>query len=461
MARRRTFTVLAALTAGTLALGVAAAVTAYATTDPRGRSQRQGDVTVQAGAVRPKLVINQDFPDPDVQKVGTTYYAYATNSGRNLPWATAPAPDGPWTVQGTDALPTLGAWAQPGRTWAPDVSRRSDGQFLLYYTAWHRASGRQCIGAALATAPGGPFTPVGTQPLVCTLNDGGSIDASSFVDTDGTRYLLYKNDGNAIGVTTWIWLQKVAADGIGFIGGAVRLMRNDRPDEAGIIEAPVLTKVSGRYVLFYAAGPYWTDQYGTSYGVATSITGPYSKAYRFLMTTASLDGSVNGPGGADVLRDAGGDRIFFHGHLAGGGRGLYVADLGWANGYPVVRGSRVRYEGERGALNHCVVRTGAAGASQGAVVAYIDYADSWVDITVFAPTAGGYSTYVGYANGSPATATHRVSVNGVATGSVSYPVTGWDNWRQSRIDVSLAAGWNTIRFQHETWYAELDYIEVA
>jgi hypothetical protein len=44
---------------------------------------------------------------------------------------------------------------------------------------------------------------------------------------------------------------------------------------------------------------------------------------------------------------------------------------------------------------------------------------------------------------------------------VSYPVTGWDNWRQVRIDVSLNAGWNTIRFSHKDWYAELDYIEVS
>jgi hypothetical protein len=121
----------------------------------------------------------------------------------------------------------------------------------------------------------------------------------------------------------------------------------------------------------------------------------------------------------------------------------------------------VRYEAERGQLNHCVVRTNAAGASQGAVVAYIDYPDSWVEITVFAASAGNHSVWVGYANGSPATATHYLHVNGTGPAVVSYPVTGWDNWQQVRVEVNLAAGWNVLRFTHKDWYAELDYIEVS
>jgi len=134
---------------------------------------------------------------------------------------------------------------------------------------------------------------------------------------------------------------------------------------------------------------------------------------------------------------------------------------GWAGDYPVVRGSRVRYEAERGALNHCVVRINAAGASQGAVVAYIDYPDSWVDLTVFAASAGNHTVHVGYANGSGATATHSLQVNGGPATVVSYPVTGWDNWQQVAVDVDLNAGWNTLRFTHRDLYAELDYAEVA
>lgn len=433
-----------------------------ATPAPSGVATAAADDASAQAAVRPDLVLDRDFPDPDVSKFGDTYYAYATNEGKNLPWATAPDPDGPWTYQSTDALPDLGGWARTGRTWAPDVSQRADGRYLLYYTAWHEASGRQCLGAALSDSPGGPFAPVGDEPLVCPLEDGGAIDASSFVDSDGSRYLVWKNDGNAIGATTWIHVQRVAADGITFEGGATQVLRNDRDDEAGIIEAPVITKVGDKYVLFYSAGPYTTDQYGTNYAVANSVNGPYTKAFRFLMTTDSLDGAVSGPGGADVLRDAGGDKLVFHGHRDAGGRGMYVADLGWANGNPVVRGSRVRYEAERGTLNNCSVRENVGGASDGKVVAYIDHADSSVDVgSVYVPTSGSYSLHVGYANGSVETATHTVAVNGSDAGSISYPVTGWDNWQQASKNITLQEGWNTIRLGKGTAFTEIDYIEVA
>jgi hypothetical protein len=143
-----------------------------------------------------------------------------------------------------------------------------------------------------------------------------------------------------------------------------------------------------------------------------------------------------------------------------GARHLYVADVGWANDYPVVRGSRVRTEAERGTLNDCVVRTGAAGASGGAVAAHIDYADSWVQVSFLAPTAGSYTLWIGYANGMGSTSTHGVVVNGNSQGVASYPVTGWDNWQQTSVPVTLNAGWNTVRLTKGDLYAEVDYLEL-
>lgn len=410
----------------------------------------------------PALLINGDFPDPDVSVFDGTYFAYSTNgSAGNVPVASAPAAGGPWARRG-DALPRLGAWASGGFTWAPDVSRRADGRYLLYYTARSIATGRQCIGAATATAPTGPFQPVGSGPLVCDAGEGGDIDASSFVDGDGARYLLYKNDGNAIGQPTRIWLQRTAADGVTFSGARVELLRSSAAEQ-GIIEAPVMVNAGGRYVLFYAGGPYGSDQYFTSYATSASLTGPYTRAYRPLMTTATLDGAVRGPGGADVVREPAGDHIFFHGWINDNSqRAMYAAAIGWANGFPVVRGSRVRYEAERGVLNNCRVRTGVAGgASQDAVVAYIDFADSWVDITaIYVPRSGGYRAYVQYAAGF-GEAQHTLTVNGAAQHVVTYPDTGWDNWRQVAVDVTLNAGWNTLRFQHRNRWAEVDFVEIA
>ena len=40
------------------------------------------------------------------------------------------------------------------------------------------------------------------------------------------RYLLWKNDGNAIGKPTYIYLQRLSADGMSLAGNAVALIRN-------------------------------------------------------------------------------------------------------------------------------------------------------------------------------------------------------------------------------------------
>ncbi|MGW4958451.1 family 43 glycosylhydrolase [Nonomuraea sp. NPDC004186] len=408
-----------------------------------------------AAAVAPTAVIRADFPDPDVIQAGSTFYAYSTSSSAGrIQVASASSATGPWTVRG-DALPAKPSWAGNGGFWAPDVSQLADGRYLMYFTGPSTATGRMCIGAATSANPLGPFQPTSGSPLVCNAAEGGDIDPSSFVDTDGKRYLVYKNDGNAVGRPTVLWLQQVGADGVTLVGGRTELIRNDRPEEAGVIEAPVLVKRPSQYVLFYSAGSYAGNSYFTGYAVSPALAGPYTKAYRPLMTTATFDGAVQGPGGTDVL----GSRVFFHGWV-GNARHMYTAELGWANDYPVVRGSRVRYEAERGTLNHAEVRTGAAGASQGAVVAKIDYADSWVDVQVFAPVAGAYTAYVAYAAGY-GDAQHLVTVNGGTRFTLSYPDRGWDNWTQVPAQLTLNAGWNTLRFQYQARWAELDHIEIA
>jgi hypothetical protein len=49
--------------------------------------------------------------------------------------------------------------------------------------------GTQCIGAATSAAPEGPFEPVGSEPFICQVGQGGPIDPGTFVDDDGTRYI--------------------------------------------------------------------------------------------------------------------------------------------------------------------------------------------------------------------------------------------------------------------------------
>ncbi|MFI0350647.1 family 43 glycosylhydrolase [Actinomadura sp. 9N407] len=422
---------------------------------------------MSGGRPEPKPVIDSNFPDPEVIKVGATYYGYATNdNGRNVPVATAPSPIGPWTRTGGDALPGLPAWAELGRTWAPDVSVRADGSYLLYFTAGRKGTDYQCIGAAVAATPAGPFSPDTAGPLACK---GGkdTIDPAAFVDADGTRYVLYKQEGDGRKAPGGLFVQRTTPEGLRPQGAPTRVLDKGK-DEPNLIEAPALVKQGGRYVLFYAAGVFYDARYQTRYATASSITGPYTKAGRPLLSTEGYGKQITGPGGADIVHDGTNAHLVFHGitKFVGGNtvlRSMYVAQLGWADGKPVVRGSPVRYEAENGRVYGAQVLRDVDGASGGAVVGYMDNAQCLVDIDVYAPAAGTYLLRVRHNNRTAAggQAEHVLTVNGAARTTVRYPPDSSPQWRDATMEVSLRAGWNTLRLAYSSGFAEVDHIDVS
>lgn len=285
-------------------------------------------------------VIDRDFPDPDVLLVGESYYAYATNSGSTniqtvrsedlVDWESLP-----------DALPTLPPWAKAGFTWAPEVTTAADGKtFVMYMTARDTASNKQCIGVATSDKPEGPFQSASETPLICQLEEGGSIDASSFVDDDGTRYVLWKNDGNCCGFTTYLYLQRVSADGLTLEGEPTRLINNDQAWEGNLVEAPTLWKHEGRYFLFYSANNYAGLNYATGVASADAITGPYTKMPKPLLSSDLKTGAAFGPGGQDVVLDKDQETwLLYHSwDTTITYRGMQIDELRWENGMPVVDG---------------------------------------------------------------------------------------------------------------------------
>jgi arabinan endo-1,5-alpha-L-arabinosidase len=284
------------------------------------------------------FALDADFPDPDVLRTGDGYVAYATNgSGFNVQVATSSDLE-EWTPVAADALPLLPDWSLPGRTWAPDVSEPQPGSFVMYFTVANAAPQLQCIGVATATSPEGPFTPAGSGPIVCPPDEGGAIDPATFTDADGTRYLLWKNDGNCCGLDTWLQMAELSPDGTTLAGETTRLLQQDREWEGDLIEAPTLVERDGSYTLFYSANAYGGEDYATGYATAEELRGPYTKAETPLLSTERSDGRYLGPGGQDVVEGPdGGDAILFHSwddlFIQ---RGVNVATLEWDDGVPEV-----------------------------------------------------------------------------------------------------------------------------
>jgi beta-xylosidase len=282
-----------------------------------------------------------DFPDPFVLRVGKRYHAYATQTGNVNVQVMRSSDRVTWT-QPRDALPELPEWAGWGHTWAPAVLPRGDG-YVLYYTVRHRASGRQAISVAAATAPDGPFTDVSSGPLIFQLDRGGSIDPSPFVDDDGTAYLFWKSDDNALGRPTSLWASRLRSDGLALAGSEYQLLSQDAAWEAPSIEAPAPVRVGGRYYLFYGGGWWESDQASVGYATAQAPLGPYAKATRSEPWVASRPRAA-GPGGAEFFTDADGQVwMAYHawepgrvGYAVGGVRSLWLDRVGFTRGVPVL-----------------------------------------------------------------------------------------------------------------------------
>jgi arabinan endo-1,5-alpha-L-arabinosidase len=305
------------------------------------------DATSEAG-VYTNPVLDRDFPDPDVVQVDDTYYAYATNTpGYNIQVARS-TDLVEWEFLG-DALPDLPDWAvqEFGSSWAPEVFAVTDEDGETTYVMYHVARfqvddwGPQCIAVSTSESPEGPFVQASDEPLVCQRDEGGSIDPASFVDEDGSRYALWKNDGNAVGSQTWLYIQPVSDDALALEDEPVRLIRADQPWEGVLVEAPTLWLHDDRYYLFYSANAYDSPRYGTGYAVADEILGPYEKPERRALLETSIPEGIVGPGGQDIVLDDEGDTwLLYHQWMPGSYRAMSLAELTWEDGTPVVTPTR-------------------------------------------------------------------------------------------------------------------------
>ncbi len=244
-----------------------------------------------------------DFPDPSVIEADGTYYAFATNGPAGTVQVLTSRDLVEWSIAGS-ALTQVAAWARPGFTWAPSVARIRGG-FALYYTVRDRASDRQCIGVATATAPQGPYVDHTTSPLVCPRGQGGAIDAHPFRDEGGNLFLAWKTEGETVGGAAQLWAQPLDPGGTRFTWFAVSLLQVERGWEGRTIEGPSMVRIDDTWLLVYSANAWNSDRYAVGYATCAGPLGPCTRPAGDNVLLRS-DGKVAGPGGAEVFRRADG-----------------------------------------------------------------------------------------------------------------------------------------------------------
>lgn len=314
----------------------------------------ESDASHDAGPTYQNPIFAQDFPDPFVLRIGSSYFAFATNaSGKNV--RTARSQDLTTWTEGPDALPVLPSWAQANAslTWAPSVLPRGN-QYVLYFTARNKASGFQCIGRAVSTTPEGPYVDDTSAPFLCqdqAPNDlCGSIDPSPFVDENGDPYILWKSDENAAQCqgNTRLWSQRMGIDGLSLLGSPAELLQRDRGWESPLIEGPAMLKDGSQYYLFYSANWWESEHYGIGYATCSSPSGPCEKKTLNAPFITAKD-AVQGPGGQEFFTDTGGKRwMSYHawtspkiGYSNGGARSLRIDPIEFQDGAPVFTGPSV------------------------------------------------------------------------------------------------------------------------
>ena len=302
-----------------------------ATTGPIGANPSMShgiQLSVLSGLLQGLPIFNGDFADPYALVDGDSVYAYATSTTAS---AYAPAAHIPViaVTRATgfaghylgDALPTLPTWTVAGYQWAPSVWARPDGTFVMYYSTpatqpldcvfkatnpgcvqtTHGANTAMCISRATSTSPAGPFVDDSSSAFICPTAQGGAIDPSIFVATNGTPWLLWKADGDCCNLPTYIYSQQLSPDGLSTVGPPHELIGATQPWEGGLVEAPSMVQSGTTFWMFYSANLWGTPNYSIGIAECQSVTGPCTKPLDRAWHTSTNSANGQGYGGSEFF----------------------------------------------------------------------------------------------------------------------------------------------------------------
>lgn len=283
-----------------------------------------GGATGQATTYR-NPILDADWPDPDVIRVGSTYFLVASSFNRapGLPLLTS-TDLVHWQRIGhaLPALPPVDHFRLPrhgGGVWAPSI-RHHDGLFWIVYPDPDHG-----IFVLTASDPAGEWS----EPQLL-FGGRGLIDPCPLWDDDGRAYLIYGFAHSRAGVKNLLAVQEISADASELIGPSKIVINGEQLGEHGTLEGPKFYKRDGWYWVFAPAG-----------GVATgfqavfrsrSVWGPYED--RIVLAQGQAD--INGPHQGGWVDTPAGEDWFIHFQDRGVfGRVAHLQPMSWdEDGWP-------------------------------------------------------------------------------------------------------------------------------
>ena len=304
-------------------------------------------IQAQEKASKINVVLDRDFPDPTVIRIGHQYYAYATqgrSNGKMVNIQMASSADGwHWKYEG-DALPQKPKWASNTQSfWAPDVFFDAGlNKFVMIFSADPNELTGKCLAVAYADKPLGPFIDKG-EPLL----KGSSfhcIDPKGFVDPKTGKHLLYwGSDFEPLRVqemtADWSALKK------GTTAKAIVYPGKDKT-YSNLVEGSWLDYDHGTYYLYYSGDNCCGDKanYAVMIAKASDPFGPFIRLGESNGTLNSVilekDSVYTAPGHNSIFQDEKGHRfIAYHAieitHKEKG-RVMCISPIQYKNGWPVV-----------------------------------------------------------------------------------------------------------------------------
>ena len=268
-------------------------------------------------------ILFADYSDPDVIRVGDTFYMTASsfNYVPGLPILTSKDLVNWKLVNYALKNIQFDNYDIPQHAkgvWAPAI-RHHDGEFFIYY-----GMPDEGIFMVKTADPLGQW-----QEPVCVLEGKGLIDSCPFWDEDGKAYIVHAYAKSRIGFKSMLGIFEMSADGTKAITEDHILYNGVKTQPT--IEGPKVYKRDGFYYILAPAG-------GVKTGWQTalrskSIYGPFEEK----IVLRQGNSPVNGPHQGGLVDTANGDEWFLHFQDRGlYGRICHLQPVKWVDGWPVM-----------------------------------------------------------------------------------------------------------------------------